>query len=438
MKDVFTIVALGLLCFATSLTAENSNQRLIMQGTKPSIDNQVTFKNYRLPPFNKWAFHNISAPYNVLTIPREGRVTELEQKNNAEFGKLKLIDGFGKPSTVEDILATTDTDGFVVLQDNKVLFERYYGDMNRHDHHIRFSATKSLLSTALGILVENGDIKLSDSPAKYIPELKGSGFERATIQNVLNHSSAIDFKENYTDEDSDFFKYYGPALNMAYVPGGRDALPETTEIYGVYDFLEKFVGEDKALQPGDVFDYNSANADVIGWLVARVSGMPIQDFIQQNIWSKLGAEHDALIAVDRAYIPVATGGMTTSLRDAALFGQMILNRGKVNDEQVIPADWVDESLRITAKDKQKMKSNSKYQDNSWTAYKNMWWIIDDEQGEYAAVGVHGQVIYINRSANVVIAYFSSQPVASASRNPQFQSKLFAAQIIAKQIAQKLK
>ena len=227
-------------------------------------------------------------------------------------------------------------------------------------------------------------------------------------------------------------------LNMAYVPGGRDALPETTEIYGVYDFLEKFVGEDKALQPGDVFDYNSANADVIGWLVARVSGMPIQDFIQQNIWSKLGAEHDALIAVDRAYIPVATGGMTTSLRDAALFGQMILNRGKVNDEQVIPADWVDESLRITAKDKQKMKSNSKYQDNSWTAYKNMWWIIDDEQGEYAAVGVHGQVIYINRSANVVIAYFSSQPVASASRNPQFQSKLFAAQIIAKQIAQKLK
>ena len=107
-------------------------------------------------------------------------------------------------------------------------------------------------------------------PTVFIPELKGSGFERTTIQNVLNHSSAIDFKENYTDLDSDYLKYYGPALNMAYVPGGREALPESIERYEVYDFLEKFIREHKTLQPGDEFDYNSFNADVPGWLVARV------------------------------------------------------------------------------------------------------------------------------------------------------------------------
>ena len=433
MKKLLTIASIGLLGLAAHINAAEPSQSLIMQGAPPSKENQVTFKNYRHYPFNKWAFHNIGAPFNMVTIPREGQIASLTQKDHAELGQLELIDGFGKSRSVEHILANTDTDGFVVLRDNKVLFERYYGDMSRHDHHIWFSATKSLVSTAIGILIENGKIKLSDSPAKYLPELKGSGFERTTIQNVLNHSSAIDFKENYTDLNSDFLKYYGPALNMAYIPGGRDALPESTEIYGVYDFLEKFIREDKTLQPGDEFDYNSANADVAGWLVARVSGMPLQDFIQKNIWSKLGAEHDALIAVDRAYMPVATGGMTTTLRDAARFGQMILNRGQVNGEQVIPAHWIDQSLRVTAKDKQKMKSNSKYQDNSWTAYKNMWWIIDDEQGEYAAVGIHGQVIYINRSANVVIAYFSSQPVASSSRNPQFQSKLFAAQKIAQQL-----
>jgi CubicO group peptidase (beta-lactamase class C family) len=433
MKKLLTIVIFGLLGLAAHIKAAEPSQTLIMEGAPPSKESQVTFKNYRHYPFSKWAFHNISAPFNMLPIPREGQVTSLSQKDHAELGHLELIDGFGKTHTVEHILANTDTDGFVVLRDNKVLFERYYGDMNRHDHHIWFSATKSLVSTAIGILIEEGKIKLSDSPAKYIPELKGSGFERTTIQNVLNHSSAIDFKENYTDQDSDFLKYYGPALNLAYIPGGRDAQPESTSIYGVYDFLAKFIREDKTLQPGDEFDYNSANADVAGWLVTRVSGMPLQDFIQEKIWSRLGAEHDALIAVDRAYMPVATGGMTTTLRDAALFGQMILNRGQVNGEQVIPAHWVDQSLSISAKDKRKMKSNAKYQDNSWTAYKNMWWIIDDEQGEYAAVGVHGQVIYINRSANVVIAYFSSQPVASSSRNPQFQSKLFAAQKIAQQL-----
>ena len=161
--------------------------------------------------------------------------------------------------------------------------------------------------------------------------------------------------------------------------------------------------------------------------------MPLHDYLQKNIWSKLGAEHDALIAVDRAYMPVATGGMSTTLRDAARFGQMILNRGQVNGEQIIPARWVDQSLQVSAKDKEKMKSNAKYQDNSWTAYKNMWWILDDEQGEYAAVGIHGQVIYINRSADVVVAYFPSDSTASAARNPKFQSKLFAAQKIAQKL-----
>ena len=203
-----------------------------------------------------------------------------------------------------------------------------------------------------------------------------------------------------------------------------------TEKYGIHDFLTKFVTKDKQLQPGDVFDYNSTNADLAGWLVARVSGMHLHDFIQKYIWSKLGTEHDALIAIDRAYMPVATGGMATTLRDAALFGQMILNRGKANGKQVIPAHWVDQSLVNSSKDKNKMQNNHKYNDNSWTTYKNMWWILDVDQGEYAAVGIHGQVIYINRSANVVITYFSSQATASASRNPEFQTKLFAAQAIA--------
>jgi len=163
--------------------------------------------------------------------------------------------------------------------------------------------------------------------------------------------------------------------------------------------------------------------------------MPLQDFIQERIWSQLGAEHDAFIAVDRAFMPVATGGMASTVRDAALFGQMILNRGAVGKEQIVPATWVDRSLDVSPRDKQKMKNNPKYQADSWSAYKNMWWILDAEQGEYAAVGVHGQVIYINRRANVVIAWFSSQPVASASRNPQFWSKLFATQAIARYLSE---
>jgi len=437
VKNLSCLLLFGGLVLAGFARADQL-EPVLMAGTPPAKSSQVTFNNYRHYPYSKWAFHNIGAVFNVLAIAREGPITALREKPLAELGQLTLTDGFGRTNTVEKILAEHDTDGFVVLRNNDILFERYYGDMKSRDQHIWFSATKSLVSTALGILIEQGKIKLSDSPADHIPELKGSGFERTTVQQVLNHSSALDFKENYTDPESDFMRYYGPALNMAYIPGGRDVQPEAAKIYGVHDFLQHFIRPDLALQPGEAFDYNSANADVAGWLVARISGIPLHDFIQQNIWSKLGTEHDALIAVDRAFMPVATGGMASTVRDAALFGQMILNGGRVGDEQVVPEHWVQQSLEVSAKDLQKMKRNAKYSQNSWTAYKNMWWILDAQQGEYAAVGVHGQVIYINRSANVVIAWFSSQPVASASRNPSFQSKLFAARAIANHLKEQAK
>ncbi|BFM18412.1 serine hydrolase [Maricurvus nonylphenolicus] len=405
----------------------------IMEGFPPTAESQVTLKNYRDYPYNRWSFHNLGAIANTLMIPRAGAIQSLTEANNPTLGQLQVTDGYGKQRSVDQILDSEDTDAFVVLQGDKLLMERYFNGMSRYDQHIWFSATKSLTTTALGILVEQGKIDLNASPVNYIPELKGSGFERVTIQEVLDHSTAIDFKENYTDLTSDFFQHYAPAMKMAFLPGAQDVQPGDTEIYGIYDFLARFIKPDTTLEPNQAFDYNSANADLAGWLISRVSGMPYHQFIQQHIWSKLGTEHDAYIAADRALMAIATGGMNTTARDAARFGRMILNRGQVNGEQVIPANWVDTSLAITDHDKAKMKANTKYKDNSWIAYKNMWWIIDENQGEYAAVGIHGQVIYINRAANVVIAYFSSQPTASAARNPQFQSKLFAAQAIARHL-----
>lgn len=405
----------------------------IMEGFPPSVESQVSLKNYRDYPFNRWSFHNLGAIANTLMVPRAGAIQPLADAANPALGQLQVTDGYGKQRSVDEILASEDTDAFVVLQGDQLLMERYYNGMSRYDQHIWFSATKSLTTTALGILVAEGKIDINASPAEYIPELKGSGFERVTIQEVLDHSTAIDFKENYTDYSSDFFQHYAPAMKMAFLPGAQDIQPGETDVYGIYDFLARFIKPDPALKPNQAFDYNSANADLAGWLISRVSGMPYHKFIQQHIWAKLGTEHDAYIAADRALMAIATGGMNSTARDAARFGRMILNRGQVNDEQVIPADWVDASLAIGEHDKAKMKANAKYQDNSWIAYKNMWWIIDETQGEYAAVGIHGQVIYINRAANVVIAYFSSQPTASAARNPQFQSKLFAAQAIARHL-----
>lgn len=404
-----------------------------MQGTPPVEASQVTMANYLQRPYSHWAFRNSGAPLNVVMIPREGDISSFAAASRPNLGSREFDDGQGKRASLERIFEDNYADGLVVVRGKELLFERYFGGFNAHAQHIWFSMTKSLVSAAFGLLVDGDRVDLSASPAQYIPELRGSGFERVTIQQVLDHATAIDFKENYTDPTSDFFRFYAPALNMMWLPGAADVQPDA-DIYGVHDFLSRFVKPDPTVTPGEVFDYNSSNADVLGWLIARISGQPLQDYLQQHIWSRIGAEHDAYIAVDRAYMAVATGGMNTTARDAARFGMLIRDRGLFQGEQVLPARWLDDIVAIDARHESTMADNAKYAADPWQAYHNMWWVLDAAAGEFCAVGVHGQVIYINREADTVMSWFSSQPDASAAGNPHFHVKLAAARELARQLA----
>jgi CubicO group peptidase (beta-lactamase class C family) len=395
-----------------------------MQGVPPTRESQATFQNYRETPFNQWAFRNAGAPMNVVMIPREGTIHEFDES---------MIDGWNS-TAFDAVFAENYGDGVIVIRGNEILHEQYFNEFNRHAQHIWFSMSKSLVSAAFGNILLSGDVDLQDSPAYIIPELADSGFARTTVQQLLNHSSAIDFKETYTDYKSDFFRHYAPAMNMAWLPGAADVQPDDADIYGVHDFLAKFIKADPNREPGTLFDYNSANADVLGWLVARASGMPLQEYIQKTIWSRLGAEHDAYMVVDRAFMPVATGGMNSTLRDAAKFGMMMRDRGQFNGQQIVPAVWVDQTLKLNRRHISNMSGNSKYRDEPWIAYHNMWWVLNANPGEYCAVGIHGQVIYINKAANTVMAWFSSQPGASSARNPNFHAKLEASRALAQQLA----
>ena len=415
-----------ILCGYSSLSYSEPDSQSVMEGTPPTRDSQATMKNYRDYPFSGWTFQNMGAPLNIVMVPRGGDIAELSQPSNQALGKKIFIDKTGAEMTLEDLFKVHFARGVILIQDDKVLYEKYFDGFGPHKQHIWFSMSKSLASAALGILVEQGKIDVKKSPAHYIPELKNSGFERVTIQNLLDMATSIDFKETYTDMTSDFALKYAVAMNMGWLPGARDAQPESTEIYGVHDFLSKYIKPNKELEPGTDFDYNSSNADVIGWLISRVSGQPYEQFISEQIWSKLGMEHDAYFTVDRAFMPVVTGGMNSTLRDAARFALMIRDEGRVKNKQLIPSEWINSALNIDEKLKSHMTANPKYGEESWEAYHNMWWILDSEKGEFCATGIHGQVIYINRSKNTVMVWFSNQPGAAAPKNINYQSKLNAA------------
>jgi CubicO group peptidase (beta-lactamase class C family) len=431
-------ITFSILVISTNLTIaqQGDNTKKIMDGFPPSRESQVSFQNYREYPYSQWSFRNPGAPLHILMLPRSGSMHQYSTPiKPAAIANTLIKDSTGNSKTFETIFKENYADGIIVLQNNTILYEQYWNGLNKDYQHMWFSMTKSLTSTAFGILVEQKKIDLTASPTQYIPELRNTPYERATIHDVLNMSTALGFKENYTDTSSFFWKYYGTARDGYFVKGARDADPMTTDIYGTYDFLAKSVTPNNNLRPGEVFEYNGSNADVIGWMISRISGQPITDFIRQNIWAKIGAEHDAMMAVDRAYMGVATSAMNTTLRDAALFGTLILNHGKVGGQQIIPSQWVDETLKITEADKIRYSKNDVYikAGMPWVAYKNFWWILDEKKGEFAAIGIHGQVIYINRAANLVIAYFSSQPVASSAASKNFLPKLNACRELSKKL-----
>jgi CubicO group peptidase (beta-lactamase class C family) len=435
MKNLFPLVLLLIILqhFTLAQDQKRSPQK-VMDGFPPSRESQVTFANYREHPFSQWSFRNAGAPMHVLMMPRSGPTHAFKESHDAGIGKTISVDTEGNSKTFESMFSDNYADGVIVVKNNTVIYEKYWNGLSRDYQHVWFSCSKSMASTAFGILGEQKKIDLSASPAQYIPELKGSAFERATIQDVLNMSTALGYQENYVDTASFYYKMYGAAANTRYVPGGAEPDPKTTDVMGVYDFLVKKAYINTELKPGVKFEYSSANVDVISWMISRLSGMPYHEFVRENIWAKMGAEHDAYITVDRAYTGVATGGVNSTLRDAALFGQLILNRGSIDGKQIIPASWVDEPLKLTTTDKERYSRNDVYVKAKmpWIAYKNYWWILDEVKGEYAALGIHGQVIYINRLANMVIAYFSSQPQASSVAGfKNFVSKLNACRELTK-------
>ena len=184
-----------ILCGYSSLSHSEPDSQSVMEGTPPTRDSQATMKNYRDYPFSGWTFQNMGAPLNVVMVPRGGDIAELNQPSNQALGKKIFIDKTGAEMTLEDLFKVHFARGMILIQDDKVLYEKYFDGFGPHKQHIWFSMSKSLASAAMGILVEQEKIDVKKSPAHYIPELKNSGFERVTLQNLLDMATSIDFKE---------------------------------------------------------------------------------------------------------------------------------------------------------------------------------------------------------------------------------------------------
>jgi CubicO group peptidase (beta-lactamase class C family) len=373
-----------------------------MTGYPPAPDKQIRFddgSHYRFPQW-RWSFSHWRELMASAEISRgAGPVTPLPRAERDDLDAVTFTPlGGSVPLTWADSLAANYTDGIVVLHRGRVVYERYFGALTPERPHIAFSVTKSIIGTVAAMLVADGQLDAAAPVSRYLPELAASGFGDATVGQVLDMTTALDFSENYVG-GSDSFLLFARAAGVFQRPAGY-AGPSS-----IMQFLPTIVRKGNH---GEAFTYRSPNTEVLGWLIARVTGKRPEVVLQERIWSRLGAEADAFIALDPSGAAVASAGFNCRLRDLARFGEMIRLQGRYNGQQIVPAAVVADIRRGGSPE---AFVSAGYTTLPGWSYRKQWWISHDDHGAFMARGIHGQAIYIDPKAEMVIARFASHPLA---------------------------
>jgi CubicO group peptidase (beta-lactamase class C family) len=318
----------------------------------------------------------------------------------------------GQTKEVSDFLEQTWTTGMVVLQDGTIVSENYYRGNTASSKVISWSVAKSFISALVGIAVDEGHIKDINQPVTdYVPALRGSGYNGVSIKNVLQMSSGIRFNEDYGDFCSDINRL-----------GRAIALGDSLDVFAASLRRER--------PPGTFHHYVSMDTQVLGMVLRAATGETLASYLESRVWQKLGMESDAYWLIDRKRMELAFGGLNAVLRDYARLGQLYLNEGQWKGQQVIPRAWVRASVTPDAPHLQPGNPNS-----SWVlGYGYQWWIPQQPDGDFLAIGVYNQFIYVDPKRKIVIAKSSAYPAYNEDGQEKELETIAVFRAIAKQVA----
>ncbi|SEK66436.1 serine hydrolase domain-containing protein [Parapedobacter koreensis] len=282
----------------------------------------------------------------------------------------KTIDLGSGAVAFDDFLQQTESVAFLVIRNDSILYERYFDDYDQASIVPSFSMAKSVLSMLIGCAIEDGLIgAVQDPVSRYVPEMAKNGFDKVTIEHLLQMTSGLQFNEGYSNPFGEVATfYYGRRLRKA-----------TTKLK-----LET--------EPGTRFAYASGNSQVLGLVLDRALGdKTITQYLDEKIWQPIGMEYDATWSIDRKKegLEKTFCCLNARARDFAKLGRLYLHHGNWEGKQLVPADWVRQSTKVDST----AGSNKRYQ--------YQWW-LPTFQGDFLAQGILGQYIYVNPAKNLII------------------------------------
>ena len=374
-----------------------------MQGLPPPANKRLTWEraDHMRFPTHRYAYSHMREFLPTARVSRgQGPVWDLPEapRDDLDAVTFKALDS-GQELTWGQSLSVNFTDGILVTHKGAIVYERYFGVTRRDTPHIAFSVTKSFVGTLAEMLVAEGRLDPATPMADLIPELKGSGFADASLRQVLDMTTALDFSEEYTDPSSGI----GAMSNALGLTPRAAGYSGATDVYAFLPTIRK------AGEHGKQFTYRTCNTEVLGWLVARTEGKRLDHVLSERIWQPLGMEQDADFLTDSTGMPFAGGGLNPVLRDMARFGEAMRCDGMGAAGQVIAREAVS---AIKAGGSTDAFAPAGYNWIPGGSYNSQWWTIGGNHGVFSARGIHGQGIWIDPVAEVTIARFGSHPIAA--------------------------
>jgi len=330
------------------------------------------------------SFDRMAELYPTATMPAAREPHRFERGEPLVLPGSFVYDGNAVDS--EAFLAETDTSALLVLEDGRLRFERYWLTGGREVHWLSMSVAKSFVSAAVGIAVEEGHIGSIEEPiTAYVPSLAGSAYDGVRIKDILQMSSGARWNEDYSDPESDINRF-GRIMAI----GGS-----------LNEFATTVVREH---EPGTRNRYNSVDTQVLGMLLVAATGRTVTDYMSEKLWQPLGMESDAHWMLDSDGMEMVFVGLNATARDYAKLGELYRLGGRWGGVQIVPADWVRASV---TPDAPHLTPEAKADDSFPVGYGYQWWIPAGDEGEFSAIGVYNQFVFVNPSRDLVIVKLSA-------------------------------
>jgi CubicO group peptidase (beta-lactamase class C family) len=334
----------------------------------PEADNYKLFASRKIETGNK-AFHFYQADRDL----KLGETIEVDSR------KIDASD-----EQLESFLKDYKTLSFMIIRNDTILYQYY--DESKSDTSIvtSFSVAKAFISGLTGIAIAEGKIPgTNTSISEYFPELQNQGFGPVKIEHLLDHTSGIHYKEiqNHVGGNMEFY-------------WGKDLSKDIFNIHPVYS-------------PGERFEYSNINTQLLAIILQRATGMTVSQYLQEKIWKPIGMEYPASWSLsngDSDGVEKAFCCLNARTVDFAKYGRLYLNHGNWNGKQIIPENWINQSLHSSKQNGQRL------------TYHYNWGIGPKKYGSFYAVGLYGQFIYMYPEKNVIIVRFGK---ADINYNPPF-------------------